>query len=216
MNNKLFLSILSVFLVFLTVYIGVLIITGIEKEEERTIVVSAEGEAFAKPDIAIITISVKSEERTVDRAMLENTEKANKVIEFLKEEGIEERDIKTASFNIYPRYRYDDRSRNLEGYEVLHSLEVKIRDIFETGKIIEGATAKGANEVSGLSFLVEDEEELKAIAREDAINKAKARAEMIASQLGVRIRRIISFSETEYQPFYRGVASLEYDSAPDI
>lgn len=214
MNNKLFLSILSLLLLFLTVYTGMLIVEkGGYSGEERSITVSAEGEAFGKPDVAIIRISVKTENETVDKALEENNRKANSVINFLKEETIEEKDIKTVSFNIYPRYDYDEeRNRSLRGYEVFQSLEVKIRDIAKAGSIVEGATEAGANQIGGLVFSIENEEELKAQAREEAIRKAKEKAEEITSRLGVKIERILSFSESSSGRLYREAADLGYSS----
>lgn len=205
MNNKLFLSILSVFLLFLTVYTGMLIIEkGRYPGEERSITVSAEGEAFGKPDIATINLSVKTEKETVDEAMEENNKRTNAVIDFLKEETIKEKDIKTVSFNIYPRYDYNkEGGRSFRGYEVFQSLEVKIRDLAKTGSIVEGATKAGANQAGSLVFSIEDEEELKAQAREEAIRKAEEKAEEITSRLGVKIQRILSFSESSGGPLYK-------------
>ncbi|MDD4466942.1 MAG: SIMPL domain-containing protein [Candidatus Pacebacteria bacterium] len=225
MNNKSFFSVATLSLLFLTVYIGILIANGIEERkylsgETRTIVISAEGESFAKPDIASIQLSIRSEKETVDKAMEENTNKTDKVIDFLKKEGIEEKDIKTISFNIYPLYRYDKGMEGyISGYEVLHSLEVKIREIGKTGEIIAGATKEGINQAGNLIFSVEKEEELREMAREEAIIKAKEEAEKIASQLDVKVKRIVSFSETTDKlnmPFYRDNMNFGMGGGPEI
>ena len=100
---------------------------GQEIEAKNTITVSDTGEIYAKPDLALISFSVKTEAKTVSEAMSENTKKMNAVIEFIKGEGVEEKDLKTTSFNIYPRYEWREvgippypstGKRVLVGYEV--------------------------------------------------------------------------------------------------
>lgn len=177
---------------------------GQEFQRINTIVVSGTGEIYAKPDLGLITLSVVSEAATVQQAITENTLKMNKVIGFIKEKGIEEKDLKTTNFSINPRYEYQPTTnkRTLVGYEARQSLEVKIRDLSKTGSILEGATKFGANEVGDLRFVIDNEEELRAQAREEAIKKAKTKAEILAKQLGVKLVRITGFAENSDIPFY--------------
>ncbi len=175
----------------------------------NTIAVQATGEVYASPDLALTTASVITEAKNVEEALSENTEKMNTVISFLKEQGIEDKDLKTTGFNIYPRYEYYERTegrpsgkRVLVGYEVNQSLQVKIRDLESIGTIIQGVTENGANNISGLSFTIENQDELKKQARGEAIEEAKAKAEELASQLGVRLAKITNFSESSVYPRY--------------
>ena len=179
---------------------------------ENTIVVSDTGIVYAKPDLGLITASVVTEAKTVAEAMTENTEKMNAVIAAMKEQGVEEKDLKTTSFNIYPRYEwqeagylYPQGQRVLVGYEVSQVLEVKIRNLEEIGAIIQTATDSGANQVSDLQLAIDNQDELKTQAREQAINKAKAKAEELAKQLGIRLMEISNFSETGVIPYSYGL-----------
>ncbi|MFC1663575.1 SIMPL domain-containing protein [Patescibacteria group bacterium] len=183
---------------------------GQEVEAKNTITVSATGEVYAKPDLVLLDFSIVNEAKTVVEAMAENTEKMNKVIDFMKNQGIEEKDLKTTSFNIYPRYKwrneiyyYPSGERVLVGYEVRQSLEIKIRDMEKIGDIIEGATTAGANQIGSLEFTIDKQDELKKQAREQAIELAETKAKEITSQLGVRIERITNFNESSVSPrFY--------------
>ena len=187
----------------------------------NTITVSDTGEIYAKPDLALVTFSVVNEAKTVAEAMSQNTEDMNGVIDFIKSQGVEAKDLKTTSFNVYSRYEYQKvetdiypyppGKRVLVGYEVIQSLEVKIRDMAKIGKIIEGATEFGANEVGDLQFTIDKEDELKAQARAQAVEKAKAKAKELAAQLGVKLVRITNFSESSVIPYYYG---LEKVAAP--
>ena len=182
----------------------------------NTITVSDTGEVYAKPDLALTAFSVITEEKTVAEALSKNTEKMNTVIDFVKGQGVEEKDLKTTSFNIYPRYEWYDETqceiypcptgeRVLVGYEVQQSLEVKIRDLEKIGAIIEGATEAGANQVGDLQLTIDKQDELKKQAREQAIEKAKTKAKELAGQLGVKLVRITNFSESSVIPYYYGL-----------
>lgn len=194
---------------------------GQEIEAKNTVSVSASGEIYAKPDLALISFSVVTEAKTVAEAMAKNTEKMNDIIDFVKNQGVESKDLKTTSFNIYPRYEwrketglppYPQGERVLVGYEVSQSLEVKIRDMEKIGGIIQGATDAGANQVGSLQFTIDNEDEFKKQAREQAINKAKEKAEELASQLGVNLVRIIDFRESSVVPRYYDLKAMEAPS----
>jgi uncharacterized protein YggE len=214
-----FVIILLLFLA-LTILVGVKIVNEIKEgryigqgiEAQNTINVSGTGKVYAKPDLVLITLSIISEEKTVDEALSDNTEKTNQVIEFIKGQGIEEKDIKTISFNIYPRYEwresleippYPQGERVLVGYEVHQSLQVKIRDMEKIGNIIQGATEAGANQISNLQLTIDKEDEFQKEAREQAIEKAKEKAQELASQLGVNLVRITNFQESSVLPVPR-------------
>ena len=67
----------------------------------NTITVSETGEVYAKPDLALTTFSVVNEAKTVAKAMSENTKKMNAVIDFVKGQGVEDKDVKTTSCLLY-------------------------------------------------------------------------------------------------------------------
>ena len=190
---------------------------------KNTISVSGTGEVFASPDLALVNFSVITEKRNVAEAMSENTRKMNKIIEELENEGIDEKDLKTVQFNIYPRYDYINQDnfltsrRVLAGYEIYQALEVKIRDLTKIGEIIEKATQAGSNQVGNLIFTIDSQNELKNEARGKAIEEAKEKADKIADKLGVKLVRIVNFSENSYTPNYDLMRSEAIGgSAPDI
>jgi len=221
-NKNIFILLVSVLIVFIFV-LSVSGIVGVfnkikegkyigqEVQTKNTITVSDTGEIYTKPDLGITVFSVKTEKKTVAQAMTENTEKMNEIIGAMKDLGVEEKDLKTTAFNIYPRYDYIENisfvqgTRVLVGYEITQSLQVKIRDLEKIGEVVQDATDAGANQVGNLSFTVDKKDEFKEQAREEAINKAKAKAKELASQLGVDLVRIIGFNEP-------GQASMYYDT----
>lgn len=231
-------GILNILLIFLIVWIGVGINNRIKEgryigqdiEPRNTITVSDTGEVYTKPDLALVTLSVLSESKTVAEAMQDNTEKMNAVIEFVKNQGVEAKDLKTTSFNISPRYEWQEKGtcvppcpsgrRVLVGYEVRQSLQVKIRNMEQIGNVLEGATDAGANEVGNLQFTVDNEEALKKQARDQAIEKTKNKARELALKLGVDLVKIISFSESGSSPRFYAFDETPYgaggEAAPKI
>ena len=216
-NKTLFL----LFVVLVSCLFLVLIISGIvgiinKAKESRyigaglayktTISVKGEGKVYTKPDIAVINLSVVTEGISVKVVQERNSKKMNKVIEFLKDFGMDEKDIKTTAYRIYPRYDYENRRiPQIIGYEITQTLEVKIKDLNKIGEVLEESVDVGINQISSLRFEVDDEEEVKDEARKLAIEDAKEKAKSLASNLGVRLIRIAGYDETtsfDY-PIYR-------------
>ncbi|OGG63449.1 hypothetical protein A2766_03665 [Candidatus Kaiserbacteria bacterium RIFCSPHIGHO2_01_FULL_58_22] len=177
----------------------------------NTITVSGEGEVFAVPDTATFSVTIQEEAKEVADAQEVATKKANDIMAYLKDEGVEEKDIKTTDYSVYPQYDYlqSDTCREgycppgrqaLRGFQVSQTLTVKVRDTEKAGALLSGVGSRGASSVSGLSFTIDDEDALKAEARGEAIGDARAKAEALAKQLSVRLVRVVGFSENGYYP----------------
>ena len=181
---------------------------------ERVFTVSAEGKVVAIPDVANLNIGVLTEGgKNLAELQKQNTEKANKIISFLKEEGIEAKDIKTEYYNISPRYSSVScppvilqtfpeivrpcplNSLEIIGYTISQNLSVKVRNLGKAGDILGGAVSRGANNVSGPNFTVDDSVKLQNEAREKAIKKAREKAKSMAKAGGFKIGRLVSIQE---------------------
>jgi hypothetical protein len=222
------LGLLALFLLAATVYVFQSYrFIGSGVSATNTITVTGEGEVSAVPDIATFSITIQERAEEVEDAQTTATENTNAIIAYLEEQGIEDKDIKTTGYNVYPRYEYTERVCTVEGYcppgeqvlagyEVSQSIEVKVRDTEKAGALLSGVGSLGASQVSGLSFTIDDEDELQADARQEAIDDAREKAETLASQLGVRLVRIVGFNESGYEPYYaygRGGAEMAMDAS---
>jgi len=189
-------------------------------KDPRTITISAEGKVTATPDTAKIQLSVVTDGPTADAVQQKNSENINKVTDFIKSSGVGDTDIKTTYYNLYPKYDYVNGRQIPAGYSLSQTLEVKIRDLKKTGQILTGAVARGANQVSGVEFFVDDPDNLKAQAREQAFSKAQTKAQELAKLAKVRLGKVITFSESSSgQPPIFLEKSLGYGGggpAPDI
>ncbi len=197
------------------------------------VTVTGEGEVFAIPNIAAFTFSVVEEGKTVKDAQTVATRKINDMIAYLEREGVGEKDIKTVVYSVNPRYEYGGGvgvetysarkvvTRILIGFEVRQSIFVKVRDTQKAGELLSGIGGRGASNISGLQFTIDNEKVLKIEARRKAIEDAKNKAKQLSKDLGVGLVRIISFSESKdgYYPKYglnRSFENISTQTVPQI
>jgi len=156
------------------------------------------------PDIAQINFTIRELDKTASMAQTKVAEINEKVLEFLKENEIEDKDIKTEQVAFNPKYEYrynpcynlycPPGGKNvLTGYEAYQNISLKIRNTDQIGKIIEGLGLLKVTELNGPNFTVDNEEELKKEVRLHAILDAKTEAKILAKDLGVRLGKIIAY-----------------------
>lgn len=197
----------------------------------NTLTVSGEGEVFAVPDTGTFSVTVRETARQVKDAQDAASKKGNDIISYLKQGGVDEKDIKTVDYSVSPQYEWTKTACTPEGYcppgkqvltgfQVSQTLGVKVRDTKKAGDLLSGVGSRGASEVSGLSFTIDDEDALKAEARGKAIAQAKEKAETLAESLGVSLVRIVGFYENEGGPIYAygigGAERMTADVTPKI
>lgn len=215
---------LGVFLVVMTISaLKELRFIGSGVAATNTISVTGEGEVFAVPDLATFSVAVQETAKDVQTAQTTATKKNNDIVAYLKSAGVEDRDIQTSEYNIYPQYEYSREictstycgpgKQTLTGYQVSQTLTVKVRKTDKAGEILAGVGSKGATNVSGLSFTIDDEDALQAEARGKAIADAKTKADELAKQLGVHVVRIVGFSENGNYPMYYAKAEMSLQAA---
>lgn len=184
----------------------------------NTINVSGTGDVYAVPDTAVFTATVQETAKDVATAQAAATKKGNAIIDYLKGAGVDAKDIQTTDYSVNPQYEYSQSvcpastngtpiycppgRQTLTGYQVSETLTVKVRDTNKAGDLLAGVGSKGASQVSGLNFTIDDQDALEAQARGKAIDDAKTKAEALAKQLGVRIVRVVGFSENGNYPVY--------------
>lgn len=176
-------------------------------EPVRTISVNGTGKVSLDPDIATISIGVHTENSDATEAVASNNAEASAVMSALLRFGIDEKDIQTSSFSIYPRQDYSPEGR-IQGitFVVDNSVFVKVRDLDGIGEVLEAAVQAGANSISGISFSVEDPKLAYEAALEAAVLDARSRADVLARAAGVQlgaVQSISSYVSGGPVPFYR-------------
>lgn len=195
----------------------------------NTISVEGTGDVVSMPDIAVFSFTVTESAKMVGDAQKQATEKTNKALKAVYDAGVAEKDVQTLSYNINPKYEYQNAVCSYEtassqsvsvgtptpvrycppgrsvltGYEVSQSIQVKMRDLSKAGAIFTSIGSLSVQNVSGLSFSVDKPEVIRADARAKAISDAKNKAEILAKQLGVSLVKITSFYESNGpMPYY--------------
>lgn len=164
------------------------------------LIVTGEGEAAARPDVALLSLSVLREAQTARAALDANNSAMAAVIEAMKAAGIEPRDLQTAGIQINPRYEYSNRTdgsqeARLVGYQVVNTLTVRLRDIARTGEILDQAVSLGINQGGGISFTSSDPGAALTEARKRAVADALSKAKTLAEAAGVELGRIVEISD---------------------
>ena len=159
--------------------------------------ISTTGEVTRVPDLAMISAGVVTRATTATAALQENADRMDRVIAALKRAGIADRDIQTTSINLNPEYRYpENQSPQLVGYTASNQVTVRFRDIRESGEILDALVAQGANQINGPNMTIEHPEAALDEARAKAVASGRARADLYARALGMRVARVVSVSET--------------------
>jgi uncharacterized protein YggE len=159
--------------------------------------VSATGEVTRVPDVAVISAGVATRSQTASAALQQNAARMDRVIAALKAAGVAERDIQTSSISLNPEYRYvENQAPKLTGYSASNSVNIRFRDIRNSGKVLDALVAEGANQINGPTLTIDKPEAALDEARSNAIANGRARAELYARALGKRVARVVSISES--------------------
>lgn len=229
LDNKKFVNILTLFTLVLTIFVGMKFINEIKTNKyigggdvNNIITVSGQGEAFSIPDTASFSFTVEESAKKMSEAQDVVSEKTNEALSLIKEEGVEDKDIKTTNYRAYPKYTYGysspcfegycPRNKTISGYTVSETVTVKVKDTELASIVAEILADAGVSNLNGPNWGVEDEELLKEEARAKAIENAQKKAKILASQLGVKIVRVSDFHEEGENGRYYLTKAESFDS----
>ena len=159
--------------------------------------ISATGEVTRVPDVAIISTGVVTRSATAGGAIQQAAARMARVRSALKSAGVDDRDIQTSNLSLNPDYRYDNNQPpKLIGYQASNTVTVRFRDIASSGKIIDALVAEGANQINGPTLTIDKPEAVLDEARARAVAIGRARADLYARSMGLRVVRIVAVSES--------------------
>lgn len=244
-NKKTFYQALTGLTLISVVFVGAMTVSEIKgyrfigggAPATNVISVSGEGEVTASPDIAAISFNIREEAKKVADAQNKVDTKTKAALVAVRKLGVADKDIKTQNYSSYPKYEWQESTYScmatncpppqpgrqiLIGYEVSQSVTITVRNLDTTSAIIEALGTAGVTDMQGPNFSIDKEDDLKAAARKQAIEKARAKAEVLAGDLGVSLIRVVSFSEGENYPTYARTmmssekADMSAPSLPEI
>ena len=175
--------------------------------------VTATGEVSRVPDIAIISAGVMTRAATASAALQQNATRMERVRAALKRAGIADRDIQTSNISLNPEYNYqNNQAPKLTGYTASNQVNVRFRDIANTGRILDALVAEGANQISGPTLTIDKPEAALDEARVKAVAAGRARADVYARSLGMRVVRLLSVSEGARYSVPRPIAVMRAEA----
>ncbi len=155
--------------------------------------VNGTGRVFLTPDVAYVTIGVRSDAEEVSEALAENNSKSEKVSNALTQMGIEAKDIQTTAFNVYPQDMYSPTGEKTgQQFIVENSVYVTIRDLAKLGETLDTVVKAGANNIYGIQFDVLDKQAAVSQARKQAVESAKVQAQELADAAGVKLGKLVA------------------------
>lgn len=178
--------------------------------------VSGTGEVRAMPDIAYVTLGVRTRADTANLATTRNATAMNRVIQAIRRAGIAEADIETVQYTVQPVFEYPQNAPpRITGYEATNLVKVTVRDLKQVGPIIDAAIAAEANVVQDVSFSLKDEAAARSSALTMAVQDGRAKASVMASALGVRLGPLISATEGSPPVVIPFLARAEFATATE-
>lgn len=183
----------------------------VEQPRETGISVTGTGSVTVVPDIGVISIGVEATGPTVGEARTAAADAMTAITQSAIGNGVEERDIRTEYFNIWPQYSYPEGGApQVTGYTVNTSAAIKVRNVDSLSQVLDGAIAAGGDlvRVNNFSFSVDEPEQYLAEAREEAMADAKARAEQLAQLSGASLGAVRAVNE-----YTGGGVPMPYEAA---
>jgi len=187
---------------FLLILFAATFVITAAQAAERLVTVTGEATVAVPPDTAVIRIGVSSLEKTAREAGESNAKQMTAVLSAIKASGIAERDIQTSRLSLQPQYDPKGGTTRLTGFQATNQVTIRIRDIENLPTVLDRAIAAGANEMSGVEFVVSEQSKLLDQARAEAIADARRKAELYAKAAGAKLGQVVSISEegTAAQP----------------
>ena len=182
---------------------------------DKLLTVTGDATVNVAPDTAVIRIGVTTAAKTAREASEGNARQATAVLAAIKDSGVADRDVQTSRLSLQPQY---DQSKagtaRLLGFQVTNQLTVKFHDIDKLPGFLDRAIAAGANEMSGIEFIVSEQSKLLDQARDDAVADARRKAELYAKAAGVKVGQVVTITEEGSSPPPRPVQAMRAAGVP--
>lgn len=176
-----------------------------EQPQPPHISVTGEGSVSARPDTAIVTMTIMRQAASARAALDENNAATASVIDALKESGIKSQDLQTSGFSISPQYKSANNgsgrdTSQIVAYRVSNTLTARIRKLDDLGRILDQSVSLGVNQGGAVAFTLNDPSEVLAEARTKAMQDAIAKARTLTKAAKIGLGKILEISEQSIEP----------------
>ncbi len=162
----------------------------------NVIVVSGAGTVTTQPDQATITIGVQITAPTLEAATQQASDSMTKVLDAIKAQGIDAKDIQTSNYSVNPITNFQNgQTAQVTGYQVSNIVTVTVKNLANLGHVLDAGVGAGANYLGGVIFDVADPAPFQSQARTKAVQNAAQIAQTLAQAAGVKLGPVISITE---------------------
>jgi uncharacterized protein len=160
--------------------------------------VTVTGDALvqSRPDTAVVTVAVVTQNASASEAQAENASKSDAVVRAVKAAAGPGAEVQTSGYSLQPQYAYKEGSApTITSYVARNGVTVTLGDLTKVGAVIDAAARAGANNVDGLAFTLRRDEQARRQALANATREGLDKARAIAEALGGRVVRVAAVEE---------------------
>ncbi len=152
--------------------------------QPNSVYVGADGKFETAPDTALIQFNISVQDETSGAAYEHASKEAEQVRKVLRDNGIEPKAANIGFFSVQPAYEWKNSKQKLIGYRVTTDATLKLKDFSKIGPITLQLADANVSESQTLSYTLENIDEAKNKAVEDAYRRARSSADAIAHASG--------------------------------
>jgi uncharacterized protein YggE len=174
------------------VFAALLLITSVSFAQEHptvtaqpnTVYVGADGKFESAPDTAVIQFNVSVQDDTSQAAYQHESHEVEQVRQVMRANGVEPKSADLGFLSVQPMYDYKNPKQKVIGYRVTTNVTLKLKDFSKIGPLTQQLADANVSESQSLNYTLENIDEAKSKAIEDAYRRAQASAQTIARASG--------------------------------
>ncbi len=164
--------------------------TSVVLAQDKTITVDGTGIITMDPDMVNVSVAINTENNSIQTAISQNTAAVDNVRKALIEAGVDEKDLITTNYSVWssrPYYYSESAPSDEKYYSVNYYLRIIVRDVSMLNKVLDAAVNSGISNIDSVNYDYSDKTALYTEARKLALAEARAKADVIAAELGKTI-----------------------------
>jgi uncharacterized protein len=166
----------------------------------NTIYIGADGKYEAAPDTAVITFGISAQEATSRAAYDHASQAAQQIRDLLNKNGIDTKSAEIGFFSLQPVYDYKNPKRKLVAYRGSSGVTLKLKDLSKVGPILQGLADLDITDDQQVSYVLNNVDEAKVKATQDALQRAKAQASAAATAGARSVGEMIYVQVDTFEP----------------
>jgi uncharacterized protein YggE len=184
----------------------------------NSIYVGADGKFESAPDTAVIQFNISVQESTSQKAYEHASKEAEQVRQALRDNGIEPKAATVGFFSVQPAYEWNSGKQKLIGYRVTTDVTLKLKDFSKIGSITQQLADADVSETQTVNYTLENIDEAKNKAVEDAYRRARNSANALARASGRTVGELsyasIDTFENQHLPVPRMARAMAAKAEP--